>query len=196
MGGVGWGVRRERKPSCHVSTHLTINHIPWGTELKTCDNWSGLIICIAEGAIYPSESRAKPTVKASPLSWSPCLSPAHIFCLFAWRVLLNTQSCFYCFFSLFLTVYRFGSWYFQVAHLSPCPWLKKRGGKESPQPADLTFWLYPSEENLSEGQRPRRFWRQPLDDQCHYGNVRRNLRESSPFVMVCERRHRLIWSNR
>lgn len=60
---------------------LTINHIALGDELKTPDNWSGLIICIAKGTIYPCESQAKPTVKAylSPLRsllLSVCLSLA------------------------------------------------------------------------------------------------------------------------
>lgn len=60
-----------------LSTHLTINHIPLGAELKTCDNQSGLIICIAKGMIYPSESSAKPTVKALSISLSLCLSVSH-----------------------------------------------------------------------------------------------------------------------
>lgn len=75
----GEGSDSERKPSRHVSTHLTINHIPLGTELKTCDNWSGLIIRIAKGMIYPSESKAKLTVKASPFSLYPPVCLSHTF---------------------------------------------------------------------------------------------------------------------
>ncbi len=74
----GEGKDSKRKPSWRVSTHLTINHIPLGAELKTCDNWSGLIICTAKGMIYPSESKAKPTVKASS-SLCPSVCFPHIY---------------------------------------------------------------------------------------------------------------------
>lgn len=77
--------------SPHVSTHLTINHIPLGAELKTCDNWSGPIIHIAKGRIYPSESKVKPTV------FYPFVSVPHIIfclmCLFKWFFIEESQVC-------------------------------------------------------------------------------------------------------